>query len=249
MSALRRSFSISLAASFFAAVACNDISRPEGVESPGQSPLYAKGGKPKPPSDTTKPPGGTTNPAPDVQAPTIPVFSVVEVGPNHITLKYSSTDASLPILYSVKREGDVSTLTFDSVRTYRALQPQTTYTFVAKARDMAGNWSEMSAPFNVTTTAPDPNDKTPPTAPTNVWADLWDGDIEIQVTWTASTDNVTPQTAIIYHMFVNGVLENSSAGVAQTTGYGVRGENVITVIAVDAAGNRSTAGSFTLFIR
>jgi hypothetical protein len=245
MSASQLSRPLALAASFLVlVVACSDLTIP--VPS-GPSALAAKGGKPKPPpppADTQPPPP----PAPDVQPPTIPVFSVVNVGPTHITLSWSSTDASTPILYSVKPSNDVSRWMFETSRVYNALQPQTTYTFVAKARDMAGNWSELSAPFSVTTPAADPNDVTPPTAPTNVWADLLDGDIEIQVQWTPSTDNVTPQFAMIYHMYVNGVLENSSAGVAQTTGYGVRGENIITVIAVDAAGNRSTAGSARLFI-
>jgi chitodextrinase len=235
MSAPRQPRSFVRAASFLALiVACRDVTTPDTPVPLGSSAVAAKKG-PKPP-------------ATDGQAPTIPVFSVLDVGPTHITLTYSSTDVSQPILYSVQRNGDVSTWTFDSVRTYKALQPQTTYTFVAKARDAAGNWSQLSAPFSVTTTAPDPNDVTPPTAPTNVWADLYDGSTEIQVFWTASTDDVTPQSVIIYHMYVNGALENSSAGVPQTTGYGVAGENVITVIAVDGAGNRSSAGSFTLFI-
>jgi hypothetical protein len=47
---------------------------------------------------------------------------------------------------------------------------------------------------------------------------------------------------------VNGVHENSAIGTTQTTGYGVRGENIITVIAIDEAGNRSVAGTTTIFI-
>ena len=44
------------------------------------------------------------------------------------------------------------------------------------------------------------------------------------------------------------VLENTDIGKTQTSGYGVRGDNIITVIAIDEAGNRSTAGTTTLFI-
>jgi hypothetical protein len=59
---------------------------------------------------------------------------------------------------------------------------------------------------------------------------------------------VTPQNVIIYEIFVNGVHENTAIGTTQTVAYGVFGDNVITVIAIDEAGNRSTAGTTTLFI-
>jgi hypothetical protein len=70
----------------------------------------------------------------------------------------------------------------------------------------------------------------------------------LQVTWSASVDNVTPQLAIVYQLFVNGVLENSSVGVTRTSVYGVAGDNLITVVAIDANGNRSTPGSVTVNI-
>jgi hypothetical protein len=82
-----------------------------------------------------------------------------------------------------------------------------------------------------------------------VWADLYgDGSRELQVNWTKSTDNATAQVAIVYHVFVNGVLENSSVGIPQTSVYGVAGDNVISVIAVDVAGNKSAPGEFRLHI-
>jgi hypothetical protein len=82
-----------------------------------------------------------------------------------------------------------------------------------------------------------------------VQADLYgDGSRELQVNWAPSTDNATAETAILYQVFVNGVLDNSSIGVPQTSVYGVAGENVITVIAIDTAGNKSAAGTFTLVI-
>jgi hypothetical protein len=245
MSALQQSFAIARVATFAALViACADVTVP--IVGDGPSATAAKG-KPKPTPIPEPDPDPAPQPAPDLTAPTVPVFAIKEVGPNHVVLQWSSTDASLPILYYVAKTGGVSTLSFDSTGTYAALQPTTTYTFVAKARDMAGNWSAFSAPFSVTTTAPDPNDVTPPTAPTNLWAGVIDDSArEFAVYWTRSIDNITPQSAIIYHVYVNGRHENSSAGVPQSSGYGDAGENIITVIAVDAAGNRSVAGSFTL---
>lgn len=128
------------------------------------------------------------------------------------------------------------------------LQPLTTYTFTGKARDNAGNWSEYSAPFTVTTAAADADDDTPPTAPAGVWAYLDGGGTEMLVTWGASTDNVTPQIAIVYHILVNGIVDNTAVGTTQSRVYGVAGENLISVIAVDAAGNRSAAASFNILI-
>jgi hypothetical protein len=60
--------------------------------------------------------------------------------------------------------------------------------------------------------------------------------------------NVTPQVALIYHVAVNRVVDNSAVGKTWSNVYGVAGNNVISVIAVDAAGNRSGAGTFNIFI-
>jgi hypothetical protein len=109
--------------------------------------------------------------------------------------------------------------------------------------------SAVSPPFSVTTKVNDGSDVTAPAQPSPVAADLYgDGSTEMQVSWGASTDNVTPRNVIIYEVYVNGVLENTAIGTTQTNAYGVFGDNVITVIAIDEAGNRSTAGKSTLFI-
>ena len=192
---------------------------------------------------------------PDTQSPTLPTFSVTSVGTRHISLTWSSTDDSPWISYIVTRDGVRISSGWISAtsRTFSLLQPGTTYTFTAQARDYfenvdGGNVSAVSPPFSVATTVNDGSDVTPPTEPSSVWADLYDGSTEIQVMWGASTDAVTPGNVIIYEMYVNGVHENTAIGKTQTTGYGVRGDNVITVIAIDEAGNRSTAGRTTLFI-
>ena len=193
---------------------------------------------------------------PDTQAPTVPTFSVTSVGTRHITLAWPSTDDSPFISYLVTRDGVRinSGWIAESSRTFTLLQPGTTYTFTAQARDKAsnvegGNVSAVSAPFSVTTLANDGSDVTPPTQPSGVWAGLYgDGSTEMQVSWGASTDNVTPGSVIIYEIYVNGALENTAIGKTQTSVYGVFGENVITVIAIDEASNRSTAGQTRLVI-
>ena len=191
----------------------------------------------------------------DNQAPTVPTFAVTSVGTRHISLAWSSTDDSPWISYVVTRDGVRISSGWISAtsRTFTLLQPGTTYTFTAQARDYfenvaGGNVSAVSAPFSVTTKHDDGSDVTPPTQPSPVWADLYDGSTEIQVSWGASTDAVTPGNVIVYEVYVNGVHENTAIGTTQTTGYGVLGENVITVIAIDEAGNRSTAGTTRLTI-
>ena len=193
-----------------------------------------------------KPPANS--PPQDNQAPAPPTFSVVQLGPTHVALAWSSTDPSPPILYRIERDGALVNYGFETSKVFAGLQPSTTYSFTGKSRDNAGNWSGFSAPFTITTTAADASDVTPPTTPGAVWADLNGGGTEMQVLWSASTDNVTPQAAIVYHIFVNGVLENGAVGKTQSFVYGVVGDNVISVIAIDAAGNRSAAASFNIVI-
>jgi hypothetical protein len=191
----------------------------------------------------------------DKEAPTVPTFTVTSVGTRHISLAWSSTDDSPFMSYLVTRDGVriSSGWISETSRTFTLLQPGTTYTFTAQARDYfsnvpGGNVSAVSAGFSVTTQANDGSDVTAPTEPSSVQAFSY-GDLEMQVWWTASTDAVTPQKVIVYEIFVNGVHENTAIGTNMTpSAYGVFGENVITVVAIDEAGNRSTAGRTTIFI-
>jgi hypothetical protein len=188
--------------------------------------------------------------------PTVPAFSVTSVGTRHISLTWLSTDDSPFISYQVFKDGvKVHTGWISATsRTFTLLQPATTYTFTALARDYfenveGGNTSDLSPPFSVTTNVNDGSDVTAPTQPTPVNATLFgDGSTEMNFSWGGSTDDVTPQNVIIYEIYVNGVLENTAIGTTHSSGYGVFGENVITVFAIDEAGNRSTAGTTTIFI-
>src|SRR5687768_1428683 len=191
----------------------------------------------------------------DKDAPTVPAFTVTSVGTRHIGLAWLSTDDAPFISYQVYKDG-VKVHTgwiSETSRTFTLLQPGTTYTFTAQAKDRfvnesGGNLSAVSPPFSVATKVNDGSDVTPPTQPSNVQAFSY-GDLEMQVWWTASTDAVTPQHVIVYEIFVNGVHENTAIGKNMTpSAYGVSGDNVITVIAIDEAGNRSVAGKTTLFI-
>jgi hypothetical protein len=192
----------------------------------------------------------------DQEAPTVPAFSVTSVGTRHISLAWTSTDDSPWISYVVTRDGaPVHTGWISATsRTFTLLDPGAAYTFTAQARDYfenvsGGNVSAISEGFVVTTKPDDGSDVTPPTQPTPVYADLYgDGSTEMQFSWGASSDDVTPAHVVVYEISVNGMHENTAIGTTQSSGYGVRGENVVTVVAIDEAGNRSVAGETRLVI-
>jgi chitodextrinase len=189
-------------------------------------------------------------------APTKPVVTVLDVGPTHASLSWSSTDDGPTIWYTISIDGQaISTLnsrtgTFTCAAVLVAtgcdpLNQETTYTFTVRARDVDGNLSPVSDPVVVTTDAADPNDRTPPTQPMNLTAEN-DGALLI-VRWDPSTDDVAPQSLIRYDVYVNGELR--AVVVGQTTAqveieYGVT--NNIAIVAVDTADNESAPGIITV---
>ena len=191
----------------------------------------------------------------DKTPPTVPTFTVTSVGTRHISLTWASTDDSPWISYVVTKDGVKFHTGWTSAtsQTFSLLQPGTTYTFTAQARDYfenveGGNTSAVSPPFSFSTKVDDGSDKTAPTQPSSVQAFGY-GDLEMQVWWGASTDNVTPQHVIVYEIYVNGKHENTAIGKNMTpTAYGVPGENEVTVVAIDEAGNRSIAGRTTIVL-
>jgi hypothetical protein len=76
--------------------------------------------------------------------------------------------------------------------------------------------------------------------------DAGDGTREINLFWTESFDNQTPQDSIIYEVYQNGVLDHTTFGDRTILYANQSGENMYTVIAVDEAGNRSEPASTTI---
>jgi chitinase len=192
----------------------------------------------------------------DVGAPTKPVVTLLDVGPTHASLSWSSTDDGSFIWYSIFIDGQpVSTLNSRTATFTCAavlvptgcipVNQETTYTFTVRARDVDGNLSPVSDPVVETTDPADPNDRTPPTEPINVTAEN-DG-AHIIVRWDPSTDDLAPQSLIRYDVYANGELR--AVVVGQTTAqiesdYGVN--NDIEIIAVDTADNESAPGTTTV---
>jgi chitinase len=189
-------------------------------------------------------------------APTKPVVGVLDVGPTHVSLSWSSTDDGSFIWYSIYVDGEpVTTLNSKSATFTCAavlvptgctpLNQATTYTFTVRARDVDGNLSPISDPVVVTTGPADPNDHAAPTQPV-VAAEATGGHIIVR--WDPSTDDLAPQAFIRYDVYVNGELRAVVVGQTSAEVEGEFGVNSVSVIAVDTADNESPPGSTTVIL-
>jgi chitodextrinase len=194
----------------------------------------------------------SATPPPDTTAPSPPVLSLVGVNPTEVSLAWTaSTDDGPYLFYQVFVNGSPSVdARQNRFAVVQGLTPETTYEFTVKARDLYGP-PNVSAPSNVvtvTTSAVGGVDTEPPTSPGNLhgW-DAGDGAREINLFWTQSIDNQTPQASIVYEVYQNGVLDHTLTGAGRTILYATQaGANTFTVIAVDNAGNRSQPASIVI---
>lgn len=185
----------------------------------------------------------TTSTAPDVTAPTAPTNArVTATTPSSVSLAWDRSTDGWSFTYQVVMDGAVVASVFDVAFRVRHLPPGTTHTFVVQARDSSGN---VSAPSNAVTVALESSDdRTPPTTPANLTAtqpaDDFCGTNLLQ--WSASTDNVDPQSAIEYEVYLDGALRTvTPPGNTWSSPYTFAGTNTWTVVAVDRAGNSSGA--------
>ena len=190
----------------------------------------------------------SATPPPDTTAPSAPVVSVTGVSPTEVSLSWTaSTDDGPYLFYQVFVNGSPSVdARQNQFAVVSGLTPETTYEITVKARDLYGP-PNVSAPSNVvtvTTIATSGADTEPPSAPTNLhgW-DAGDGAREINLFWTASFDNQTPQASIVYEIYMNGVLDHTTSGGRAILYATQAGPNEFTVIAVDEAGNKSAPAS------
>jgi hypothetical protein len=185
----------------------------------------------------------------DTTPPSAPVLSLVDVSPTEVSLQWTaSTDDGPYLSYQVYVNGSPNVDAGTSLSAVvSGLTPSTSYEFTVKARDFYGhNTSAPSNAITVTTAASNPNDTQAPTPPGNLsGSDM--GCAEVWLSWVESFDNQTPQSAIAYEVYVNGVLDHTLSGADRTILYGtIDGDNTFTVIARDAAGNGSAPATIHL---
>ena len=189
----------------------------------------------------------------DKTPPPPPVVSSTGIGPTHVDLAWSYGGADPSPRFDIYVNGQLwhGQVAGTSKRIV-FLSPSTSYSFRVRARDSAGNWSELSDPLAVTTPAADPNDHEPPTTPPGFWGDVIDGATEAMVFFGNSVDNVTAQEHIRYYLYLNGRFEGGTVDPYphQFTMYLTLGiVNTIELYAVDEAGNRSAAATLTIDLR
>jgi hypothetical protein len=191
-----------------------------------------------------------TTPA-DTIAPTPPEVSLVGVNPTEIALRWTaSTDDGRHILYQVFVNGGPNGAeTWSLSAVVHQLAPATTYEITVKARDLYGQ--NVSAPSNlltVTTAAVSATDTEPPSSPGCCGGgDV--GGLELNIFWGQSFDNQTAQASIAYEVYLNGVLDHTTTGDRAVLYTTQTGDNTITLIAVDGAGNRSAPASMTFLVQ
>jgi parallel beta-helix repeat protein len=177
--------------------------------------------------------------AADTQAPTAPTglnsptktMSTVDLSWTASTDNVAVTD------YDVYKNG-VRVGSTAGATSYQVsgLTANTSYSFTVKAKDAAGNLSAASSTLSVTTVAS--ADTQSPTAPSNL-ASPAKTSTTVNLTWTASTDNVS---VTAYDVYRGSVLAGTTSSTSfQVTGLTASTAYAFTVKARDAAGNVSAA--------
>ena len=182
-----------------------------------------------------------------------PVVTSAGIGPTHVDLEWSYGDNDPSPRFDIFVNGQLwHGQVAGTGKRIVFLSPNTAYSFTMRARDSAGNWSDLSEPFEVTTPPADPDDDEPPTVPPGFSGGIIDGATEAMVSFGNSSDNVTQPEHIRYYLYLNGVFDGATVAPypRQFSMYLTPGiVNTIEVYAVDEAGNRSTPATMTIDMR
>jgi chitodextrinase len=139
----------------------------------------------------------------------------------------------------VFREGGATAVGTTSGTTFSdtGLAPDSTHSYAVVAVDAAGNRSALSNTASATTLSAAPADVTAPTAPADLTATVNVDARTINLSWSASTDDVAVTGYRVFR-------DNGSTPIATVTGTtfsdsGQLGSHSYVVAAIDAAGNQS----------
>jgi chitodextrinase len=173
---------------------------------------------------------------PDTQAPTTPTnLSASAISSSQINLAWTASTDNVGVTgYRIYRNGTQINTTSNTSYQDTGLSPSTTYSYTVAAYDAAGNVSGQSTTASATTQAS--SDTIPPSIPTNLSA-IAVSSSQINISWTASTDNVGVAG---YRIYRNGAQITTTANTAYSdTGLSPSTTYNYTVAAYDAAGNTS----------
>jgi glucose/arabinose dehydrogenase/chitodextrinase len=194
---------------------------------------------------------GVTTPATaDTSPPTAPTnLAATAVGSSQVNLSWTASTDNVGVTgYRVERCQGSGCTTFTQVGTPTGtsyndtgLAASTQYRYRVRAADAAGNLGAYSSIVSATT--PAAGDASPPTAPTNL-AGTAVSSSQINLTWTASTDNVGVTGYRVERCQGNNCSSFAQVGTPAGTSFGDIGLSANTtyryrVRAVDAAGNLS----------
>ncbi len=184
----------------------------------------------------------TTDPAPDTEAPTPPTnLQGSTLDDTSIALTWTDATDNVAVTgYEISRDGALLTTVTSASYTDTALLAETAYEYAVVALDAAGNRSTAATVSVTTNPAPDTE---APTPVTNLLGAALNH-TSIALNWTAATDNVAVAG---YEISRDGVVLTTvttptytDTGLTAVTAYDY------TVVALDAAGNRSTAATVSV---
>jgi len=178
----------------------------------------------------------TTQVAPDTTPPSVPAgLTATATSSSQINLSWTASTDNVGVTgYKVFRNGAQVATSATTSYSDTGLSASTSYSYTVSAFDAAGNNSAQSTSASATTQAPP--DTTPPSVPAGLTATATSSS-QINLSWTASTDNVGVTG---YKVYRNGTQVASSATTSYSdTGLSSSTSYSYTVSAFDAAGNNS----------
>ncbi|GAA0252736.1 hypothetical protein GCM10010492_61620 [Saccharothrix mutabilis subsp. mutabilis] len=191
-------------------------------------------------SDASAAVSARTGDAPDTQAPSAPsgLKSTGETT-SSVSLEWTAASDNVDVVgYDVLSGGAVVASVTGTSATVEGLTADTEYTFTVVAKDAAGNTSDAAAALKVRTKAAP--DVVAPSAPTGLRS-TGQTENSIGLAWDAATDNVGVTG---YDVFQGATKVATVTGTStNVTGLAADTEYSFTVVAVDAAGNRSAASA------
>jgi uncharacterized delta-60 repeat protein len=177
----------------------------------------------------------------DTAAPTVPanLAAVFNSNTNAIDLSWTAATDNVAVTgYDVFRDGAATAIGTTTGTTFSdsGLAPDSTHSYAVVAVDAAGNRSALSNIASATTSSAPP-DVTLPTAPADLTATVNVDARVINLSWTASTDDVAVTGYRVFR-------DNGATPIATVTGTTFSDSNQLgthsyVVAAIDAAGNQS----------